>query len=66
MAEACIVEAVRRSGTSATTWRREPAGGDRTKLMTTMHELERTGGRYGLPTMCEDGGQASVTIIERR
>jgi acetyl-CoA C-acetyltransferase len=27
-------------------------------------ELERTGGRYGLQTMCEGGGQANVTIIE--
>jgi acetyl-CoA C-acetyltransferase len=34
--------------------------------MTTMlHELERTGGRYGLQTMCEGGGTANVTIIER-
>jgi hypothetical protein len=36
------------------------------RLMTTMlNELERTGGRYGLQTMCEGGGQANVTIIER-
>ena len=36
------------------------------RIMTTMlHELERTGGRYGLQTMCEGGGQANVTIIER-
>ena len=36
------------------------------KLMTTLlHELERRGGRYGLQTMCEGGGQANVTIIER-
>ena len=28
-------------------------------------ELERTGGRYGLQTMCEGGGQANVTILER-
>src|ERR1700728_549991 len=36
------------------------------RLMTTLlHELERTGGRYGLQTMCEGGGQANVTIIER-
>ena len=36
------------------------------KLMTTMlNELERRGGRYGLQTMCEGGGQANVTIIER-
>jgi acetyl-CoA C-acetyltransferase len=33
-----------------------------TKLV---HELERTGGRYGLQTMCEGGGQANATIIER-
>ncbi|GAB2814681.1 acetyl-CoA C-acetyltransferase [Actinocorallia aurea] len=30
-----------------------------------LHELERTGGRYGLQTMCEGGGQANATIIER-
>jgi acetyl-CoA C-acetyltransferase len=30
-----------------------------------LHELECTGGRYGLQTMYEDGGQANVTIIER-
>ena len=30
-----------------------------------LNELERTGGRYGLQTMCEGGGQANVTIIER-
>ena len=36
------------------------------KLLTTMlHELERTGGRYGLQTMCEGGGMANATIIER-
>ncbi|CAM5509175.1 Acetyl-CoA C-acetyltransferase OS=Streptomyces violarus OX=67380 GN=FHS41_005904 PE=3 SV=1 [Streptomyces violarus] len=36
------------------------------KLMTTLlHELECTGGRFGLQTMCEGGGQANVTIIER-
>ena len=36
------------------------------RLMTTLlNELERTGGRYGLQTMCEGGGQANVTIIER-
>jgi acetyl-CoA C-acetyltransferase len=34
-------------------------------LITLLHELERTGGRYGLQTMCEGGGQANVTIIER-
>ncbi|WP_405720151.1 acetyl-CoA C-acetyltransferase [Streptomyces sp. NBC_01537] len=43
-----------------------PLGATGVKLMTTLlHELERTGGRYGLQTMCEGGGQANVTIIER-
>ncbi|MCM3850038.1 acetyl-CoA C-acetyltransferase [Pseudonocardia sp. DR1-2] len=43
-----------------------PLGATGARLMTTMlHELERTGGRYGLQTMCEGGGQANVTIIER-
>ena len=43
-----------------------PLGATGTKLMTTLlHELERTRGRYGLQTMCEGGGQANVTIIER-
>ena len=43
-----------------------PLGATGTKLMTTLlHELERTGGRYGLQTMCEGGGQANVTVIER-
>jgi acetyl-CoA C-acetyltransferase len=43
-----------------------PLGATGTRLMTTLlHELERTGGRYGLETMCEGGGQANVTIIER-
>ena len=43
-----------------------PIGATGTRLMTTMlHELERTGGRFGLQTMCEGGGQANVTIIER-
>lgn len=43
-----------------------PIGCTGARLMTTMlHELERTGGRYGLQTMCEGGGQANVTIIER-
>jgi acetyl-CoA C-acetyltransferase len=43
-----------------------PLGCTGARLMTTMlHELERTGGRYGLQTMCEGGGQANVTIIER-
>ena len=43
-----------------------PLGASGARLMTTLlHELERTGGRYGLQTMCEGGGQANVTIIER-
>ena len=43
-----------------------PIGATGTRLMTTMlNELERTGGRYGLQTMCEGGGQANVTILER-
>ncbi|HCH21231.1 MAG: acetyl-CoA C-acyltransferase [Cellvibrionales bacterium] len=43
-----------------------PLGASGSKLMTTLlHELERTDGRYGLQTMCEGGGQANVTIIER-
>jgi acetyl-CoA C-acetyltransferase len=43
-----------------------PLGATGTRLMTTLlNELERTGGRYGLQTMCEGGGQANVTIIER-
>ena len=43
-----------------------PLGGTGARLMTTLlHALEDTGGRYGLQTMCEGGGQANVTIIER-
>jgi acetyl-CoA C-acetyltransferase len=43
-----------------------PLGCTGARLMTTLlNELERTGGRYGLQTMCEGGGQANVTIIER-
>ncbi|MBB4893225.1 acetyl-CoA C-acetyltransferase [Streptomyces olivoverticillatus] len=43
-----------------------PLGATGAKLMTTLlHELERTSGRYGLQTMCEGGGQANVTVIER-
>jgi acetyl-CoA C-acetyltransferase len=43
-----------------------PLGASGTKLMTTLlYELERSGGRYGLQTMCEGGGQANVTILER-
>ncbi|WP_413768376.1 acetyl-CoA C-acetyltransferase [Rhodococcus pyridinivorans] len=43
-----------------------PLGATGTKLMATLlNELERTGGRYGLLTICEGGGTANVTIIER-
>jgi acetyl-CoA C-acetyltransferase len=43
-----------------------PLGATGSVLMTKLlHELERTGGRYGLQTMCEGGGQANATIIER-
>jgi acetyl-CoA C-acetyltransferase len=43
-----------------------PLGASGARIMITLlHELERTGGRFGLQTMCEGGGQANVTIIER-
>lgn len=43
-----------------------PIGATGARLMTTLlHTLENSGGRYGLQTMCEGGGQANVTIIER-
>jgi acetyl-CoA acyltransferase len=43
-----------------------PLGGSGTRLMgTLLNYLEDTGGRYGLQTMCEGGGMANVTIIER-
>jgi len=43
-----------------------PLGASGTKLMSTLvHALHQRGGRYGLQTMCEGGGQANVTIIER-
>jgi acetyl-CoA C-acetyltransferase len=43
-----------------------PLGATGARLMTTLlHELERCGGRWGLQTMCEGGGQANVTIVER-
>ncbi len=43
-----------------------PLGGSGTKLMATLlNELERTGGRYGMQVMCEGGGLANATIIER-
>jgi acetyl-CoA C-acetyltransferase len=43
-----------------------PLGCTGAKLMTTLlHELERRGGRYGLQTMCEGGGLANATLVER-
>ncbi len=43
-----------------------PLGASGTKLMATLlGVLDATGGKYGLQTMCEGGGQANVTIIER-
>jgi acetyl-CoA C-acetyltransferase len=43
-----------------------PLGATGVRLMTTLlGELDRCGGRYGLQTMCEGGGQANVTILER-
>lgn len=43
-----------------------PLGASGVRLMTTMlHHLETTGGRYGFQTMCEGGGQANATVIER-
>jgi acetyl-CoA acyltransferase len=43
-----------------------PTGCSGARLMATLlNELERTGGRFGLQTMCEGGGQANATIIER-
>jgi acetyl-CoA acyltransferase len=43
-----------------------PLGGSGTKLLATLlNELDRSGGRYGLETMCEGGGMANATIIER-
>ncbi len=43
-----------------------PLGGSGTKLMATLlNELERTGGKYGLQVMCEGGGMANATLIER-
>jgi acetyl-CoA C-acetyltransferase len=43
-----------------------PLGATGARLLTTLvHALHRIGGRYGLLTMCEGGGQANVTIIER-
>lgn len=43
-----------------------PLGASGLRIMTTMlHTLEDTGGRYGLQSMCEGGGMANATIIER-
>ena len=43
-----------------------PLGASGAKLMATLvHALRKRGGRYGLQTMCEGGGTANVTIIER-
>jgi len=43
-----------------------PIGATGARLMTTLlNEMERTGARYGMQTMCEGGGQANVTILER-
>jgi acetyl-CoA C-acetyltransferase len=43
-----------------------PLGASGAKLMATLvHALHRRGGRYGLQTMCEGGGIANVTIVER-
>jgi len=43
-----------------------PLGASGARLMTTLvHELQRSGGRYGLQTMCEGGGMANATVIER-
>jgi acetyl-CoA acyltransferase len=43
-----------------------PLGSSGTRLLVTLlHHLEDTGGRYGLQTMCEAGGMANGTIIER-
>ena len=43
-----------------------PIGATGTRIMATLlNELERSGGRFGLQVMCEGGGQANVTIIER-
>ncbi|MEV8409710.1 acetyl-CoA C-acetyltransferase [Streptomyces niveus] len=43
-----------------------PLGATGARLMTTLvHQLRRTGGRYGLQTMCEGGGMANATVLER-
>jgi acetyl-CoA acetyltransferase len=44
-----------------------PLGASGTRLLATLLcELERTGGRYGLQTMCEGGGMANALVIERQ
>ena len=44
----------------------QPLGGSGVKLMTTLvHALKARSKRYGLQTMCEGGGMANVTIVER-
>ncbi len=43
-----------------------PLGGSGARLMTTLvHHLVQTGGRWGLQTMCEGGGMANATVLER-
>ena len=43
-----------------------PLGASGVRIMTTLlHDLEATGGRFGFQTMCEGGGQANATVIER-
>ena len=43
-----------------------PLGGSGARLMTTLvHHLAQTGGRWGLQTMCEGGGMANATVLER-
>jgi acetyl-CoA acyltransferase len=43
-----------------------PLGGSGARLMTTLlHHLRATGGRWGLQTMCEGGGMADATVLER-
>ena len=46
-------------------WATPSAPRGRKLMATLLNELERTGGRYGLHTMCEGGGLANATIIER-
>jgi acetyl-CoA acetyltransferase len=43
-----------------------PVGASGARIMATLvHEMQRTGARYGLQTMCEGGGMANATILER-